>query len=573
MVAALLFASPAKAIVNGVTTPAADYPFMVSVNDVSNSDPSLHSHLCGGALISPSFVLTAAHCFGKWPDDVNKPVSQAVLDHGGINAGYDAPLDHPSWSMSSVTMNPDVDVALVRLKHPVSQPSIKIGYAPPTVGSTVRMLGYAGASACTGSESPDGGPCRPTRLQYGDVTVRNSAYCLENPSKPFNSRTNKTVCNYDRTMPLQGKGSAPAYAVRGDSGGPVIQRASDGTWQLVGVIDLAYGGDARTLAARTSILLGWLNQKMSTAHNITVPPGAGARIDVLSAGTKESQLAATLYSPSNLTLASWTLASPKVGNSITIPPTRSGILDLSMFIPAANRLMSTYIFPARDPQHFKFEQETVNQWSVSFEEGSDWTFQEPTLRICVGSACESTPQPTPPTITTTTLPSATVGTPYDMALAATGGTSPYTWHLVTGAVPGMTLSTDGSLSGTPTVAGTYPITVQVTDAAGVSATASLSLSVIGGPLAVIVPTSPIVLTLYCVGSAKATLSATGGTPPYQWTQVAGTLPSQITFSADGTLTLTAPIASGGSWTFTAQVTDAVGATATGDITVTTVNCF
>jgi putative cell wall-binding protein len=81
-------------------------------------------------------------------------------------------------------------------------------------------------------------------------------------------------------------------------------------------------------------------------------------------------------------------------------------------------------------------------------------------------------------ITTTTLPTAVVATPYTETLAATGGTAPYTWAVTTGTLPvGLTLSTDGIISGTPTIRGAQSITVTATDSASASATATLSLPV------------------------------------------------------------------------------------------------
>src|SRR5262249_47236912 len=55
------------------------------------------------------------------------------------------------------------------------------------------------------------------------------------------------------------------------------------------------------------------------------------------------------------------------------------------------------------------------------------------------------------TITTTSLPDAVVGVSYPaQALAATGGTTPYTWSVASGNLPlGLTLSTGGLISGTP----------------------------------------------------------------------------------------------------------------------------
>ncbi len=74
--------------------------------------------------------------------------------------------------------------------------------------------------------------------------------------------------------------------------------------------------------------------------------------------------------------------------------------------------------------------------------------------------------PTPPvTITTTSLPRAIEGRAYAASLAATGGTTPYTWAVASGSLPaGLSLDPSrGTITGTPTAAGTSTFTVQVTD--------------------------------------------------------------------------------------------------------------
>ncbi len=67
-------------------------------------------------------------------------------------------------------------------------------------------------------------------------------------------------------------------------------------------------------------------------------------------------------------------------------------------------------------------------------------------------------------VTTTSLPNASPGVAYNQTLTATGGLGNYTWSLNSGALPaGLTLSSGGVISGTPTSTGTSSFTVQVTD--------------------------------------------------------------------------------------------------------------
>lgn len=69
------------------------------------------------------------------------------------------------------------------------------------------------------------------------------------------------------------------------------------------------------------------------------------------------------------------------------------------------------------------------------------------------------------TITTATLPAATVGTPYAQTVLSTGGTGTKTWSVSTGTLPaGLALNAStGAITGTPTAAGTVNFTVQVVD--------------------------------------------------------------------------------------------------------------
>ncbi len=77
------------------------------------------------------------------------------------------------------------------------------------------------------------------------------------------------------------------------------------------------------------------------------------------------------------------------------------------------------------------------------------------------------------------LPPAVAGAPYRHALQAAGGSSPYSWNIASGSLPpGLTLSSAGVITGTPTASGNAAgIVFQVTDGTNATATANASITV------------------------------------------------------------------------------------------------
>lgn len=160
----------------------------------------------------------------------------------------------------------------------------------------------------------------------------------------------------------------------------------------------------------------------------------------------------------------------------------------------------------------------------------------------------------PISVTTTSLPAGSEGTYYDTTLAATGGTAPYSWALVSGSLPsGLTLSPSGVLAGTPATSGSYTVTVRATDSTNPpqSVTSQLTLSIQAATLDVTTTALPNATpgTTY-----SQTLSATGGTAPYTWTLASGSLPPGLLLSSTGAISGT-PYTTG-TFAFSVQVTDA-----------------
>ncbi|MEQ7922815.1 Ig domain-containing protein, partial [Xanthomonas sp. WHRI 1810A] len=125
-----------------------------------------------------------------------------------------------------------------------------------------------------------------------------------------------------------------------------------------------------------------------------------------------------------------------------------------------------------------------------------------------------------------TLPPAVRGSAYNQVLTASGGVAPYRYSIASGTLPaGLTLASDGTLSGTPTVDGTFNFTVEATDANSFTGTRAYTLTVAGPTL--VLPASTLPAGTAGQAYTAAISPATGGTAPYSYALSAGALPAGI----------------------------------------------
>jgi len=183
----------------------------------------------------------------------------------------------------------------------------------------------------------------------------------------------------------------------------------------------------------------------------------------------------------------------------------------------------------------------------------------------------STPTPSPSPTPTAPLQASTppfhsgeVGVGYAaVALSATGGVQPYAWSVSAGSIPtGLTLGSDGTVSGTPTGAGNFAFTIQVADNGGSTATVSGTIGVAARLSASLIPAcaTQCSVELGCVSVCGGFGQSSGGVGPLSYALVSGQLPSGTTLSGlalKGTFT-----GLSGYLQFSVQVTDSLGATAT-----------
>jgi hypothetical protein len=149
-----------------------------------------------------------------------------------------------------------------------------------------------------------------------------------------------------------------------------------------------------------------------------------------------------------------------------------------------------------------------------------------------------------------TAPPGTVGTIYSATFTASGGAPPYSFFVTAGALPpGLSLNTNGALSGTPTGGGSFNFTVTVNDSHGPAGSEPISLLVKPPTMAV----TPAALPAGTGGVAYSQpLSAGGGTAPYSFAVTAGTLPPSFSLSTDGVLSGNPTAAGTSNFTVTAK---------------------
>ena len=172
-------------------------------------------------------------------------------------------------------------------------------------------------------------------------------------------------------------------------------------------------------------------------------------------------------------------------------------------------------------------------------------------------------------IITTGLPPGTVGVPYDQNVQLFGVLPPFSFAVVSGALPpGLSVGQSTGLftdpiSGTPTAPGTYDFVLQLSDIIGETTSQPLSITITepGGPAAPLAITTTGLPTGATGTSYDQVPGASGGTVPYgSWSVVSGSFPPGMSLcSTNGEMWGTPTTA--GVYQFTLEVADSSGATA------------
>ncbi|WP_408902873.1 putative Ig domain-containing protein [Methylobacterium radiotolerans] len=170
-----------------------------------------------------------------------------------------------------------------------------------------------------------------------------------------------------------------------------------------------------------------------------------------------------------------------------------------------------------------------------------------------------------PLVISGTPPRGAAGSAYSFTFGAAGGQQPYSFSIAQGSLPfGLALSSSGTISGTPFVAGTTSnLVVRVTDANGTTKdTAPFSITLADQ---LTVASGPAGAATTGVGYSSD-FAAAGGTAPYSFALVSGSLPPGLSLATSGAISGT-PTAAGSYGPFSVRVVDADGTIATADATI------
>jgi hypothetical protein len=233
--------------------------------------------------------------------------------------------------------------------------------------------------------------------------------------------------------------------------------------------------------------------------SITVQPGAVAILNTcpLQPGTVGSPYSVTLQASGSSSGYQWS-----VDNPYSLPP---GVgLSPSGQLAGTPMSAGTYIFNLR-----------ASTVALSTTQSAQ-------------SLCRMTVQPAAVQMTSgCALPNATVGVPYAELLSTSGGYAPYRYNLIGQLPPGLALTPDGLVAGTPLFGNAFSFQVAVTDSRGGQTSQSCSVDV---------NTPAFNLPTVCPLPAAVTGTAynTSLPPGYVWS-LSGTLPSGLTLTPDGTI--------------------------------------
>ena len=309
-------------MVGGQATLWSEWPWQTALYRVSNGHELF---TCGGSLVAPGWVLSAAHCFGEGSSD--NPADWTVATRIGKLTPVGLPLDAETRKVKRLVVHEgydkktqENDIALMELAEPLQEPTIALQLEPDPAEESNRSVTVTGWGLTrwlvskqdksghvvffdgatndqvdfTKFETPD--------LRKAEIPLVEVDQCARAYGNGVQKIDGRNLC--------AGLSQGGVDACQGDSGGPMMAKSAAGEWRQIGVVSWGKGcalPGYPGVYTRVSAFNAWIKNVMSGddvatgSDQSSSPPSAPAG----AADTASSEAAAdpALENPAGVTIA------------------------------------------------------------------------------------------------------------------------------------------------------------------------------------------------------------------------------------------------------------------------------
>ena len=212
-------------VVGGQEAAAHSWPWQAHLSVCGKWYGMLECNICGGSLIHPHWIISAAHCVPSSASGTIILGAHAISYGGKQRIPVVKFIVHPSWNAPAMF---DHDIAILEL---ASDCAISAEVSPICLPHATTCFETTTPCVVTGWGLTDERGGFPDKLQEVAVRLMEKSKC-------------KTYRGYENVSPRMvcaGYEGGAKDACAGDSGGPLVCRISGGAWVLYGVVSWGYG--------------------------------------------------------------------------------------------------------------------------------------------------------------------------------------------------------------------------------------------------------------------------------------------------------------------------------------------